>query len=182
MSPRSEVGSEHLDRLFEILLRQRLEWNGNYLREAWAALFERADPAIISAWLDRIDQLAAYMLDDLEEIDRFLPDQQSEALFERLSADVTPLRLLGRLDDLLDGPSSLREGAIAALKGLLKSSPPRLYGTYDRIVRECESLGLKDAELASLLEQERSKIFDARRRRDDEERDDEPLPDGWVAP
>ncbi|UFW46263.1 MULTISPECIES: hypothetical protein [Bradyrhizobium] len=68
------------------------------------------------------------------------------------------------------------------MKALLKKAPSRLYGTYDRIVRECESLGLEDTELASLLQQERMNIFDARRRRDDEERDDEPLPDGWVAP
>lgn len=156
--------------------------NGSYLSEAWAALFERADKATKNAWLNRIDQLAAFMLDGLDEIDRWLPDQQSEALFERLSSDVTPILLFKRLDDLQGAPSSLRDGAIAALKGLLKAAPPRLYGTYDHIVRECESLGLEDTELASLLEQERAKIFEARSKRNAEERHEEPLPDGWVAP
>lgn len=177
-----EVGSEHLGRLFEILLRQRLESNGDYLREAWAALFERADAATRNAWLDRIDQLAAYILDGLEEIDKWLPDPQGEALFERLSCDVTPILLFKRLDDLQDAPPSLRDGAIAALKGLLKAAPPRLYGTYDHIVRECETLGLKDTELTSLLDLERANIFDARKKRDAEEHHREPPPDGWVAP
>jgi hypothetical protein len=177
-----DVGSEYLERLFEILLRQRLEWNGNYLREAWAALFERADAATKNAWLDRIDQLTAFILDGLDEIDRWLPDEQSEALFERLSSDVTPILLFRRLDDLQDAPSSLRDGAIAALKGLLKAAPPRLYGTYDHIVRECESLGLEDTELASWLKEERAKILDERRKRDDEQHEDEPLPNDWIAP
>ncbi|WP_338027996.1 hypothetical protein [Bradyrhizobium oropedii] len=177
------VEPEYLEKLFGMLLRHRLESNGNYLRKAWGALFGRVEGTIGDAWLDRINQLAPVMLDDLDEIGRWLPEQQAEQLLERFKADLTPLLLLDRLGDLpQEAWASLRDDTISAMKGLLKAAPPRLFGTYDRIGRECKTLGLEDTELDSLLEQERAKIFDARKKRDDEERDDEPLPNGWVSP
>ena len=62
------VGPEHLQRLFDILLRQRTNENGNYLSEAWEALFERMkDETTREQWLDRIVEAAPVMLDDLNE-------------------------------------------------------------------------------------------------------------------
>ncbi|MGY3286953.1 hypothetical protein ACVWWP_000020 [Bradyrhizobium sp. LM3.6] len=178
------VEPEHLEKLFEMLLHHRLETNGNYLRKAWGALFGRVKGATSDAWLDRINQLAPVMLDDLEEISRWLPELQTEQLFERLKADLTPLLLLDRLGDLpQEALASLRDDdSITALKGLLKAAPPRLFGTYDRIGRECESLGLQDAELASMLENERAKIFAVRKERERARRGDNALPDCWVSP
>jgi hypothetical protein len=67
------AGPEHLQRLFDILLRQRINENGNYLSEAWEALFEGTkDETTREQWLDRIVESAPVMLDDLSEIDRWL--------------------------------------------------------------------------------------------------------------
>lgn len=177
------VGPEHLQRLFDILLRQRINENGNYLSEAWEALFEQMkDETTRKQWLDRFVEAAPVMLDDLDEIDRWLTGEIEKKLFDRLKADVVPLLLLHELKDLPpDGLQAMKEETIVALKALLTKAPPQLFGTYDRISRECKAIGLENIELDALLREGRDKIFRDRDKQRDEERHD-PLLEGWIDP
>lgn len=177
------VEPEHLQRLFNILLRQRINENGNYLSEAWKALFERMkDDTIREQWLDRIVEAAPVMLEDLNEINRWLTGEIENKLFDQLKSDVLPLIFLHELKDLpLDGLQTIKGETLAALKALLTKAPPQLFGTYDRISRECQAIGLDSIELDTLLREGRDKIFRDRDKQRDEERYD-PLPEGWINP
>lgn len=177
------AGPEHLQRLFDILLRQRINENGNYLSEAWKALFEgMKDETTREQWFDRIVDAAPVMLDDLSEIDRWLTDEIKKKLFDRLEADLTPLLFLHALKDLPRyGLQELKDGTIAALKALLTKAPPRIFGTYDRISEQCQTLGLENIELDAVLREGRDKIFRDREKQRDEEPHD-PLPEGWIDP
>ncbi|MET4236581.1 DNA polymerase III delta prime subunit [Bradyrhizobium sp. LA6.10] len=178
------VGPEHIEKLFEILLRQRTKENGNYLSEAWSALFKRAkDTETKTAWLERIVLIAPVMLDDLDEIDRWLTEQEREELLARFKSDTNPLLLLHQLRELPpDDVQDMKDDTVAALKALVTRMPPRLYGTYDRIRRSCETLGLENDELTALLKDARAKIFKERKKHDDDSREVDALPKGWIAP
>jgi hypothetical protein len=177
------AGLEHLQRLLDILLRQRINENGNYLSEAWEALFEgMKDETIREQWLDRIVEAAPVMLDDLKEIDRWLTGDIKKKVYDRLKADLTPLLFLHALKDLPPyGLQELKDGSIAAMKALLTKAPPRIFGTYDRISEQCRALALENIELDTLLREGRDKIFRDRDKQRDEERHD-PLPEAWIDP
>jgi hypothetical protein len=180
------AGSEHLQRLFDILLQQRIDETGNYLSEAWEALFSRAkDAETRTQWLDRIAEVAPVMLDSLSEIERWLTGPSDrEGLFKRLPTDLTPLMLLYGVKELSpDGMRNLRDTTLTALKAMLTKMPPRLFGTYDRIRRDCELIGIDDSELNDLLSAGRAKIFKDRDKRLDKDMDYvDRRPEGWIAP
>jgi|GEM_PF-776983 len=179
------IAPEHIQRLFDILLRQRINETGNYLSEAWEVLFRRTkDTKTKEKWIDRIVEVAPIMLDDLEDINCWLRGcAERVELLKRFEADLTPLLRLQKLKDLPSNElHALKDDAIAGLKGLLTKEPPRLFGTYDRIVRDCETLGLENAELSALLSEGRVKIFEDRDKRRNEECCSDPRPDGWIAP
>jgi hypothetical protein len=56
-------------------------------------LFKRAkDAKSKEEWLDCIVEMASFMLDDLNEIDRWLTGKtEREELFKRFKSDLTPL-------------------------------------------------------------------------------------------
>ena len=122
------VGPEHLQRLFDILLQQRIDENGNYLSEAWETLFSRAkDAETQQQWLDRIVEVAPVMLDDLNEINRWLTGPaEREELLKRLATDLNPLMILYGIKELSpDGIKNLRDTTLTTLKAMLTKMPPR---------------------------------------------------------
>ncbi|MDF0492748.1 hypothetical protein [Bradyrhizobium yuanmingense] len=176
----THVGSEHLEKIFDILLQQRIDETGNYLSEAWEALFGRADEETKERWLDRIVGVANFALDDLDEVEDWLTGStECEALLRKLPGDNIPLMLLYGVKNLNpDGIAAVRGEAAKTLKATISKWPPLLHGTYDRILRDIDLIGIDDAQLGAMLKAGRAAVFEARRPAERSYRS----PTAWIDP
>ena len=117
---------QYLDRLFELLLSQRIEWTGNYLSEAWALLFRRApDRMTRSRWLARIAELAPSILDHLRDIDEwFTADEDKVDLLKLLEFDFSATLILHAIEQNLsfEKAEALKKSAVVLLESLLRRS------------------------------------------------------------
>jgi hypothetical protein len=109
--------------------------------------------------------VATLALDDLDEVEDWLTGStERDALLKKLAGDNIPLMLLYGLRNLgREGIASIREEATKTLKGVISKWPPLLHGTYDRILRDIDLIGIEDAELGAMLKAGRAAVFDARR-------------------
>jgi hypothetical protein len=169
-----------LDQYFELLLKRRTYEAGNYLSEAWQALFSRANEDTKERWLNRIVGVASLALDHLRDVKAWLKGSPEEdALFRKLEADVLPLRFVLAIRDLRpEHREAFKEAAAASLKAWIAKFPPLIFGTYDDIRRQCEALGIQDTELEEMLETGRMRVLDIRERVELEHHE---LP-GWLEP
>lgn len=180
------VGAAHADRMLNILIRIKVGCVGNYMPEAWAKLLSLApDEQVHSGWIDRMAEYAPAILDDVSDIRLWLSeDRDQQAMFNNLLADAHLIRAAMAFSDAWDDAETDRSVAVSlrSIELMLERSPPRLFGTCDRVLELLQQRATEAQALKTALGQRRDAILDERDRLEESlETPDSPL-FGWIYP
>jgi hypothetical protein len=155
------ASDEHLDRIFRLLLTQRVECTGMFLPNSWAKLLARADSERRRTWLREMSSAAPECIDDLGEIGDWLKrDEDQRELMELLASDYRAELLAIRLER---GEIAAQMG-LEMLKGLIEHEPPRFFGTYDHIKTRLKKAGIYLTDLLGLIDSARKHCFEERKK------------------
>jgi hypothetical protein len=158
------------DLLFDLMLKQKLRTNGDFMPEAWEALFRIApDDAIRKHWIARMAETAPTTLDGLHEVKSWVPKAYQNEFFSYFEADLHFLRILdvllkgsNREENDTDAPPLYAAGLILTLRVLLIQAPPLHWETCEHIERMLRKLGVNDDIFLEELETLRRKMLDER--------------------
>lgn len=171
------AGPSHAERLFQLLLRHKVIWNGNWLTEAWAEILEHAPSSTRARWLDRMAEVSPAILDNLSDLRRWLTVKADWlAILERLEPDCAAMMIMRTLTD------KDKHKAVTVLEVLLGDSPLRIFGTCDQVRDELTALGIALGPLEAMLSKQRTAILQNRDRLKGEMKFPEPLPEDWISP
>ena len=178
------AGTNNAEKLFSLLLAHKVRWTGNWLPKSWAELTGMADDETRTAWFDRITKVLPAIPDDLSDLPRWLtrPADQDEIL-SRLPSDVC-VTLMGshpKFKLSRKPKSSNNIKTIGYLDVILKTTPPILYGTYDRARNALSAYGI-DAGVLARLAVLRSATLDRASEIGRRFRGSEPPPKDWIGP
>jgi hypothetical protein len=115
------------------------------LAEAWSAILALApDEATLGKWFDRMAEVAPAIRDDVWEVSLWLASEPNRSkLMDRLEIDVLIVKLVNYLGktQAIDRDDELVRNAVKVLELFFREKPPRLLGTYSRLISGLESLG-----------------------------------------
>jgi DNA polymerase III delta prime subunit len=149
----STVGLSHADRMLELLMRNKLKTNGNFMPEAWDALLSLApDAATRADWIKLMAAHASVVLDDLGDAKRWLSGENLTAFAEHLINDINLLKIVIAVEDFsitLDA-SGVRGGFLKLVLILFEKNPPLLSRTCDSITTRMTRMGYTNEELLAI--------------------------------
>jgi hypothetical protein len=155
------AAGEHLDRIFRLLLNQRVECTGMFLPDSWATLLSRADSERRRNWLHEMSFAAPVCIDDLSKIGDWLKrDEDRRALFELFPNDYGAELLAIKLEK----GEIARQMGLEMLKGSIENAPPRFFGTYDHILSRLKKAGIHLTDLLGLIDSARKHCFEERKK------------------
>ena len=167
-----------LNKVFGLILRERVQWTGNLLANSWAELLSHGDQTQRMNWLSQMAEAAPACVDDLGEAMKWLIREEDRIEFlRRLPSDTDALMLMRRLSD---ADESQHSAIVERLRNLLETTPPRLYGTYDTINETLRRHRIGDKALLDHIAALRRRCFDERDSIDRQFTRDYSLPEGWV--
>ena len=179
-------GTTNATPLFELMLKQKLRTNGDFMPEAWEALFEIApDEPTRAVWIGRMAETAPTTLDGFHEIKSWIPLAYRNQFFSHFQSDFSFFKIL----DLFSGESSEQESDVgipplyageltALLQVLIVKKPPLHWSTCEYIESNLKQLKIHDEAFFKELEALRRKILDES---PSEPSYYPPELDGWIA-
>lgn len=179
------VGAQHADRMFELMLRIKVAWEGNFMPEAWAALLALApNPETYSRWIGRMTEFAPAILDRLPELKHWLAEAHLDAMVKALATDVVPRHFLHQTLELYDGsvPQEIKDRTVDFLLLAFKRMPPRLFGTCDDILACLRALHIEVPDLLAEIGKRRKVILEDRKRLENTLKTEERPLASWIAP
>ncbi len=182
-----DVEATHAERVLDVLLRDKVGRNGDFMPEAWAALLALApDSEAHERWLERMAAAAPAFLDDLSDLTEWLTEERDlKPMLHRLKQDFDLLKLFEMVRIAFDPPdgvdaSELQTMSLTVLKFFVNKWPPLLFGTCDWLLSKLK--GVDAPELRTTLASRREAIFKEREQLKAEmERTNWPRP-GWINP
>lgn len=179
------LGAEHAPRLFDIMLARNIRTTGDFLPKAWQSLFEvAADEQLIAQWIGLMAKAAPWVLDELTEVDEWIPRAFIEQFLKHMEPDIRLMQLLQTLSRLSIGSADADDVATSyssnladVLRMLLEAQPPRHWGTCGYIERRVRTLHIGSGELLAEIEVLRRKLLNEREPRS---YPTYPPLDGWV--
>ncbi|MBL8216018.1 MAG: hypothetical protein JNK87_35170 [Bryobacterales bacterium] len=128
------VGPEHGERLFDILMAANVLIN-DFMPNSWTALLSFASDEQLSKWYQKIANAAIAVIDDISELDRWLPEKQHrDAVLSHLSDDA---RYIALSSSVRSSARTMNADQLMELENafltLLEQAPPRFHGTYTRV-------------------------------------------------
>jgi hypothetical protein len=180
------VGRPYADRLFAMLLREKVRWNGNWLPQSWATLLELAEAEIRSSWFDQMVQVLPAIVDDLSELELWLIRKEDQAeIMNRVRDDYAGETLISLLHKLT--PEQRRNSGIDRFVGLFlevmfKDNAPLLRGTYDRLGMTLERLNIDVGEVSSSIPSLRMAALKRAFDLEDQAKEIPSMPENWIGP
>lgn len=179
------LGAEHAPRLFDIMLARNMQTTGDFLPKAWKSLFEvAADEQLTAQWIGLMAKAAPWVLDDLTEVDEWVPRAFIEQFLKHMEPDMRFMQLLQRLSQLPNSSSdsdavvpSYASDLTDVLRKLLEVQPPRHWATCQYIERMVKKLNIDSGELLTEIEALRLKLLNEREPRS---YPTYPPLDGWL--
>lgn len=177
-----DVGAAHAERIFEILLRLKVNTTGDYMPEAWAAhLRLAATPEQRAGWLARMVEASPVILDRFSDLPHWLTElSDRNDLLVLHKADLAFLELT-RLA-LEANHRETFENTAKVMEALLALNPPILFGTCDHLTAAWENTGIDASVLIAGVQERRAKIFEERARIQNGMKQAEPKLPGWIDP
>lgn len=169
---------DELEKVFWLLLRQRVEWTGNFLPKTWESLLGRADQEIRRVWLGHMAAAAPACIDNLAEIGKWLIRKEDQHLMLELLYGDTTVAVLSR--ELVNANESREEYIIEKLRGALKEEAPRLFGTCDSLRAALKRAGIHLNDVSEQITSVRERAFAERRTVQEKFREPDPVPVDWV--
>jgi len=179
------LGAKHAPRLFDIMLARNIKTTGDFLPNAWQSLFEvAADEQLTAQWIGLMANAAPWVLDELTEVDEWIPRAFIKQFLKHMESDMGLMRLTHMLSTLSNGAEDSDDVApvyastlVDMLRMLLEAQPPRHWGTCGYIERRVRKLHLGSGELLTEIEALRRKLLNEREPRSYPRY---PPLDGWV--
>lgn len=193
------MGSEHREQVFHMLMEDKLRTNGNFMPQAWEALFGLApDDDTRAKWLEEMASHASKVLDRMSDIKQWIPERYRSDFVHKL-IDVVYLQILQLMQKLFDeirgnivesehdrnelyalserfNRASL-ETYLEAIEKLSNVSPPQVLETYDVIEYRMKQFGFGDSAFLSELEAKRQLLIHERSFKDSIEA----TIDSWIS-
>lgn len=168
-----------IEKVFQLLLRQRTEWTGNFLPETWATLLARPDESTRSKWFQQMASVASACIDDLTELREWLSrNEDQESLLRLLTGDVAVESLLLALTR--SKPEDQNRTTELLLQAL-REDPPRLFKTCDSIKSGLERTRVRNEPLSALVAAIRSTCLERRKEIKEEYRFRPQFPQDWIS-
>ena len=178
------AGRPHADRLFAMLLREKVRWNGNWLPQSWATLLEFGEAEVRSRWFDQMVQVLPAIIHDLSELELWLIRKEDQAeIISRVRGDIAGGVLISLLHKMT--PEERRnlgtDGVVDLfLEVIFKENAPLLYGTYDRLGMALEKLNIDVGAVSSSIPTLRTaalkRSFDLK----DQAKEIRSMPENWI--
>ncbi|WP_211474619.1 hypothetical protein [Collimonas humicola] len=151
----ASLSKEHADLIFEILLKHVTHSGGDFLPEAWGALFELdLDDEIREEYFQRMADAAPMAAENFKEITSWVPEPHLQEFLEEFDYDVNLIKLADLLfaknrDDMATANGEeLRKKYIE----LVRDQPPKHWVTYELISKKIRRKGAHDDGLVEELE------------------------------
>ena len=182
-----EMDVSFVDAVFDLLLRQRILWTGNWLPKSWAALLARASEANRRAdCFARMDDAVPAILDDLSDLKAWLTTENDLLeLFQRLPEDADTrrfIREIGRDVQPGDADATIRGILRNVVQELWSARQPRLHGTCSELTDFLRGYGVTEKTLLAQIEEHRLRILQLVKELRDNAKPDLPPPTDWVGP
>lgn len=175
------LGADHAPRLFDIMLARNMQTTGDFLPKAWQSLFEvAADEQLTAQWIGLMAKAAPWVLDELTEVDEWIPRAFIEQFLKHMEPDMRLMQLLQALSKLANSDAvvpSYASDLTDLLRKLLEAQPPRHWATCQYIERRVKKLNIDSTELLMEIEALRLKLLNEREPRS---YPTYPPLDGWV--
>lgn len=179
----NEVGALYAEQVFEILLKIKVETTGNFMPEAWNALFDLiTDKTIRSKWIKAMASQAFSVLDNLAEFKEWLNDEASFIEFINQFPNDKQLLILSKqmldvieqfkknndslsssglleIDESASEISEMRDQCIFILQNAFTNLPPLHYGTCDILRHRMKKMG-GSTEILLEIDTYRKSLFD----------------------
>jgi hypothetical protein len=161
----NSIGGEHIEEIFELMLRYNIEYNPEFMPEVWRTLFDLSpEPGICSVWIERIAQHSSNILDGLYQAREFIPNNYLNEFYSHFISDVSIMKFLKKLEQFKDEHAEdfsgdLRDMFIPRLKVCFKDTPPKHYDTCNHTQRVLARLGYSAKEI-QFVEDIRKKLID----------------------
>jgi transcriptional regulator of heat shock response len=178
------IGSEHCEQVFQMLMEDKLRTNGNFMPQAWEALFGVApDDATRAKWLEQMVSHASKVLDRMSDIKQWIPERNLSEFLGKL-IDVVYFQILQLMqnlfgevrgntveieqdrDDLYGLSDRLNratlEKYLEAMEKLSNVSPPQILETYDVIEYRMKQFGFGESAFLLELEAKRQLLIQER--------------------
>jgi len=172
------VQEDDLEKVFQMMLCERVEWTGNLLSNSWAKLLSRGTQDQREDWFNRMAKAAPACVDDLEEAMKWLAREGDRAEFVRRLPSDSEAHLLAL--HLTKATGSKRSGLIERLTDILGTNPPILYATYDTIRGTLQAQRIGSRALWEQIEQLRRSCLDERESIKEQFQKGYFLPEGWI--
>lgn len=157
----NELGSDHFERLVNLLLERKQRTTGEFFPTVWDALFTLPiSEAVKSDWIARMAAIAPKALDSLDEYKNWIPESHREEFLSHFENDLNIYKILqifhqAKNDNLI--PKDQSPSIVELLSTLIETAPPKHWSTYDAILNYLRILDIKDQHFIKNLNVKRSK-------------------------
>jgi hypothetical protein len=178
------AGCPRADRLFAMLLREKVHWNGNWLPQAWATLLELGGAEDRARWFDQMARVLPSIIHDLSELELWLIRNEDKAeILSRVRGDCASELLISLLHKMT--PEERRKSGMGDivrlfLVSIFKENTPLLYGTFDRLHMTFEKLNLDVGEVSSSIRSLRAAALESSVDLGERLKEIRPMPENWI--
>jgi hypothetical protein len=172
------ANADELEKIFRVLLKERVEWTGNFLPLTWAALLSRVNQETRMMWIGDMAEAAPACIDDLGEIREWLSRKEDQlSLLELLHGDAL-IVLLSR--ELVKADKAEQKYIVDRIRVALNENPPKLFGTYDELRTALNLAAVHNDDLSLQIASLRERSFGERGKIEQKFSEPDPVPTDWV--
>ncbi|MBL4704590.1 MAG: hypothetical protein JKY54_08720 [Flavobacteriales bacterium] len=156
------IGTEHADRMFDLLLKVQLRFKWDVFQNSWKMLLSSSkDGDTKLRWLAEIDPFLPSLVKDLVELQiLFQSEEDFNFSITKFTGDIALFNERKKLINMNDTNVAIDADDVQKLKEIITSDSPRLYGTYDSLLKILGYFDGIPADLIKIIDEKRSTIFD----------------------
>jgi len=179
------VGSEHAERMLDLLIRIKVRCTRDFMPEAWTALLALApNTATRSLWIRKISEYTPAILDRISDLWDWLSGDDIETMLKLLVTDTLPLKYLKLMSESLGVKvnEEINAATTDLINTIFEKAAPRLYGTCDQILDRLKQLQINAPELFKKIDDRRKTIFAEMESIKNDLKLSEEILEGWIDP
>ncbi len=169
----SELGTEHSERLADLLFERKQRTNGEFMPEVWEALFGLPlGDDVKSNWIERMAAIAPEVLNSLGEYTDWVPRSHQKEFLSHFDRDVSVRKLFIPLREMLDDipdstriPVELADNLLMLARKVIVEAPPKHWSTCEAMLKTLRLFGAHDEQLTKDINQKRIDAIDLRKNR-----------------
>ncbi|MBY5751420.1 nSTAND3 domain-containing NTPase [Rhizobium leguminosarum] len=172
------IGAERATMLIDTLTADKVDRTGDFMPEAWAAVLNFAhDREARDALLTRTLAFLPAILEDIKDLQRWLPAEDHPFILHALKGDLDALQIAQHLSSNVYTPK-----ALSVLKVMMENRLPTIHGTYTRLSNMLSALKADSPDFFEWLEERRHENLESHRGIRESLRISPPNPLGWIDP